>query len=116
MRREVTLLHHFGGTKVGLVGVLAKEGSKGQASKVLVHWPLNDDIVFNARTGRMHKRPRGPWRLAKEDVEAFCEAAGAKPVPPKPLAPLRSNGNKPIDKDSPLDRKNARRQLSWVGS
>lgn len=112
--REVTLLHHFGGTRTGLIGVLAIEGNRGGASKVLVNWPLAGEVVFNARTGREHKRPRGAWRLSKEDVAAFCAMAGTKPIAAKPLAPLKGRGGKTIDKDSPLARKNARRQLSMV--
>ncbi len=114
-QRMVTLLHHFGGKREGLTAILVKEGGKGQASKVLVSWPLSGEMVFNARTGREHKKPRAPWRLSKEDVEAFCEMAGTKPIPPKPLPALKGRGGKVPDKDSAMDRKNKRRQLSWVG-
>jgi hypothetical protein len=115
MRRTVTLLHRFGGMKEGLTGLLAIEGSKNLASKVYVDWPLNEQLVFVAATGRMHKRPRGTWRLSEEDVNAFCEAAKIPPQYKKPLRPL-SGPRKPVDRDSPADRKFRARQQTIPGT
>jgi hypothetical protein len=109
--RDVVLVHHMGSKRLGLVGLLERVG--GKRFRVYVKWPLHDVLVFNAQTGREHGRPRGPWRLSDEDVEAFCKVAGISKKTVKPLAPLRPRGGDgPIDKDSELDRKNRRRQLS----
>lgn len=80
MKRMVTLVHRFGGTKAGLDGRLVLGGGKNSTSKVYVGWPLFGDLVFNAMTGLMVGHPRGEWRLSDEDNAAFAEACGRPPV------------------------------------
>lgn len=104
MKRNVELVHRLGSRKLGLVGTLERTASP-KTSRVAVPRDLHGALVFNALTGLEVGNPRGQWRLSPEDVDAFCEALGVRPVQRK-LGPLKSR--KP--KTPPPDP----RQLSLV--
>ena len=104
VKRRVTLVHKFGGTKAGLVGTLDMS-QQPKTAKVHVAWDLHGLLIFSAASGYEHGRPRGPWRVSDDDVAAFCEALKIKPIVRK-VSPLKERKPKP-EKHDP-------RQLSLV--
>jgi hypothetical protein len=65
--REVTLMHKFGGKKVGLRASVEK-------GKIVVEWPLNPPLRFWLKTGLpvgLRKGDTATWAVSDEDLAAL---------------------------------------------